>query len=71
MGRSMILTDDPVPTGSRPEREANQPLIAAIANAYRWQEQLEAGVYAGLEDRVLPVSLHEWGLSVWYRRRSV
>ncbi len=50
MGRSMILTDAVTPTAPKPEREANQTLIAAIANAYRWQEQLEAGEYAGLED---------------------
>ena len=33
-----------------PEREANGTLVFALAKAYRWQEQLESGQYAGLED---------------------
>ena len=33
-----------------PERETNGSLVSALAKAYRWQEQLESGEYAGLED---------------------
>ena len=33
-----------------PERTVNQTLIEAIAKAHRWQEQLESGEYAGIED---------------------
>ncbi len=47
-GRQMILTDGDQPAG--PERDANQTLIEAIAKAHRWQEQIEAGQYAGIED---------------------
>ena len=47
-GRQMILTDGDQPAG--PQRDANQTLIQAIAKAHRWQEQIEAGHYAGIED---------------------
>lgn len=33
-----------------PDRETNGSLVSALAKAYRWQEQLESGEYAGLED---------------------
>jgi hypothetical protein len=49
-GRQMILTDGDQPAGPAPERDANQTLIEAIAKAHRWQEQIEAGQYAGIED---------------------
>ena len=32
------------------EREANGTLLAALAKAHRWQEQLESGQYSGLQD---------------------
>lgn len=49
-GRQMILTaGDPVANAS-PECEGNQKLIEAIAKAHRWQRQLEAGEYAGIND---------------------
>jgi len=47
-GRQMILTDGDQPAA--PGRDANQTLIEAIAKAHRWQEQIEAGHYAGIED---------------------
>lgn len=31
------------------ERESNGTLVAALAKAHRWQEQLESGEYASLE----------------------
>jgi len=33
-----------------PDRETNGSLVSALAKAYRWQELLESGEYAGLED---------------------
>ena len=47
-GRQMLLT----PEGHKyaPERQANQPLVDALAKAHRWQEQLEAGEHANIED---------------------
>jgi hypothetical protein len=33
-----------------PDRETNGTLVSALAKAYRWQEQLESGEYAGLEE---------------------
>ena len=36
--------------GHAPERESNGSLVSALAKAYRWQEQLESGEYASLED---------------------
>ena len=33
-----------------PEPDANQALIEAIAKAHRWQEQIESGEYASIED---------------------
>ena len=47
-GRQMVLA-----RGSgraEPERETNGALVAAIAKAYRWQEQLESGEYATMEE---------------------
>ncbi|MFT5043008.1 MAG: hypothetical protein ACI8TX_004005 [Hyphomicrobiaceae bacterium] len=48
-GRQMALTrgDD---GQAAPERETNGSLVSALTKAYRWQEQLESGEYAGLED---------------------
>jgi hypothetical protein len=36
--------------GRTPEREPNGRLLTALARAHRWQEQLESGEYASLED---------------------
>jgi len=33
-----------------PDRESNGTLISALAKAHRWQEHLESGEYASLED---------------------
>ncbi len=49
-GRQMILTDGEPAAAPTPERDANQTLIEAIAKAHRWQEQLESGQYAGVEN---------------------
>ena len=47
-GRQMILTEgEPSATC---ESDANHTLIEAIAKAHRWQEQIESGEYAGVED---------------------
>lgn len=32
------------------ERESNGTLVSALAKAFRWQEQLESGEYASLEE---------------------
>lgn len=47
-GKQMLLT----PEGHKwaPERQANQPLVDALAKAHRWQEQLESGEHANIED---------------------
>lgn len=48
-GRQMVLTH-----GSNGdvdgERESNGTLVSALAKAYRWQQELESGEYASLED---------------------
>ena len=49
-GRQMILTDGEMVATPTPERDANHPLIEAIAKAHHWQEQLESGKYVGVED---------------------
>ena len=48
-GRQMVLTRGNNGQVS-PDRETNGSLVSALAKAYRWQEQLESGEYAGLED---------------------
>ena len=50
-GRQMILADcsDPEST-SIDAALPNKALLAAIAKAYAWQEQLESGLFEGLED---------------------
>ena len=34
----------------KPDRQVNSALVSAVAKAYRWQEQLESGQYASLEE---------------------
>ena len=48
-GRQMVLTNGDNGNGVA-EREINGTLVSALAKAYRWQEQLESGEYASLED---------------------
>jgi hypothetical protein len=48
-GRQMVLTHGNN-NGDDDERESNGTLVAALAKAHRWQEQLESGEYASLED---------------------
>ena len=47
-GRQMVLT--PEGHRSQPKRQANQTLVEAIAKAHRWQEQIESGEHAGIDD---------------------
>lgn len=47
-GQQIVLT--PENHHWKPERAANQTLVEAIAKAHRWQEQIESGEYAGIED---------------------
>jgi hypothetical protein len=49
-GRQMVLTRAGANGQVAPERETNGSLVSALAKAYRWQEQLESGEYAGLDD---------------------
>jgi hypothetical protein len=49
-GRRMIVTEGAQAAKARPQRDTNQTLVEAIAKAYRSQEQIESGDYAGLED---------------------
>jgi hypothetical protein len=48
-GRQMVLTRGDNGQTS-PDRETNGTLVSALAKAYCWQEQIESGEYAGLED---------------------
>ena len=48
-GRQMVLTHGDNGQAT-PDRETNGSLVSALAKAYRWQEQLESGEYASLED---------------------
>ena len=48
-GRQMVLIHGENGQAA-PERETNGSLVSALAKAYRWQEQLESGECAGLED---------------------
>ena len=48
-GRQMVLTHAANGDGGD-ERETNGSLVSALAKAHRWQEQLESGEYASLED---------------------
>jgi len=49
-GRQMVLTQASPAGNGRENGERNDALVAAIAKAYRWQEQLESGEYATVED---------------------
>ena len=49
-GRQMVLARGSDNGRAEPERETNGALVAAIAKAYRWQEQLESGEYATMEE---------------------
>ena len=46
----MILTCDGQEHPARQERTVNSALVSALAKAYHWQEQLESGQYASLEE---------------------
>ena len=56
-GRRLIVTQGAQPTKAQPRRDTNQTLVEAVAKAYRWQEQLESGKYAGLEDMAKDLKL--------------
>ena len=49
-GRRLIVTQGAQPTKVQPQRHSNDTLVEAVAKAYRWQEQIESGQYASLED---------------------
>jgi len=49
-GRQMVLAQAGPADNGRENGERNDVLVVAIAKAYRWQEQLESGEYASLED---------------------
>lgn len=49
-GRQMVLTQAGPADNGRENGQRNDALVTAIAKAYRWQEQLESGEYAGLEE---------------------
>lgn len=49
-GRQLVLTHGGEERRTRPDREANSALVSAVAKAYHWQEQLESGQYASLEE---------------------
>jgi hypothetical protein len=49
-GRQMILADCNEPEANSTDAVPNSALLAAIAKAYLWQEQLESGQFESLED---------------------
>ena len=49
-GRQMALTHGGEERRTRPDREANSALVSAVAKASNWQEQLESGQYASVEE---------------------
>ncbi|MCP4594112.1 MAG: hypothetical protein GY842_25565, partial [bacterium] len=49
-GRQMILTNGKPTAAPASERSINETLIEAIAKAHHWQEQIESGEYASIED---------------------
>ena len=49
-GRQMVLTCGGEERPAKPDRRVNSALVSAVAKAYRWQEQLESGRYASLEE---------------------
>jgi hypothetical protein len=51
-GRQMVLThgNNNGNNNGDDERDSNGTLVAALAKAHRWQEQLESGEYASLEE---------------------
>ena len=46
----MILTCDGQQHPAKQDRTVNRTLVSAVAKAYHWQEQLESGQYASLEE---------------------
>lgn len=52
-GRFMVLTEGTSSAGDdskRDDRQVNKTLIEALAKAHRWQQQIESGRFAGLDD---------------------
>ena len=54
-GRNIIVMPDDQ-TAER-GRQANEPLVEAVAKAHRWQEQLESGKYADITDLAAALGL--------------
>ena len=46
----MILTEGPPDAASTPSANGVDTLIGAIARAHRWQEQIEAGQFATIDE---------------------
>jgi len=49
-GRQVVMPQGGAAGNERENSGRNDALVTAIAKAYRWQEQLESGEYASLED---------------------
>jgi hypothetical protein len=49
-GRRVVLPDGVAPKSAKDDRKLNQPLVEALARGHRWQEQLEAGKHASIDD---------------------
>lgn len=47
-GRKMIVTSDGAPWAPRPR--VNNPMVKALARAFRWQRMFESGRYANLTE---------------------
>lgn len=49
-GRQMVLAQNDVSGNQQSDPSPNHTLIANLAKAYQWQEQLESGEYGSLEE---------------------
>lgn len=49
-GRQMVLAQNDASGNQQAEPSPNHTLIANLAKAYQWQEQLESGEYGSLEE---------------------
>lgn len=69
-GKMMVVTEHANSEILQPG-EANQSLLDAIAKAHKWQEDLEAGNYAGIEDMARELKLDRSYLTRMLRLTSL
>ena len=49
-GRKLVVTPDGLPSWAKPRKRIDNAMVKALARAFRWQNLLENGTYATIEE---------------------